>query len=215
MASRKFQIEKGGPKRLELRWKGLWKNLELVFDGQVVGEPIPTQKELKAGRVFTLPDGSKVRVQLQTGMKTQLHVTRNGAPLPGSDSDPRQQVKIAAGIVYFIAGLNLVVGLVALSGVEFLQDLGLGWGSILSAGVMGVLGYFTSKRSKVALGLAIALFALDALFSVYLAIEAGGRVPTASIVMRVFLLIPMISGLKAMTQADDADSSDRALEAFE
>jgi hypothetical protein len=37
----------------------------------------------------------------------------NGQPIPGSASDPQTKVKNAYGMVYFVAGLNLVLGLVS------------------------------------------------------------------------------------------------------
>lgn len=196
MPKQTFALEQGGPKRLEIAWSGMFKNVQVTLDGLPVGS-FETKKQLQEGGNFPLPDGSQLHVQLkQAGMATELQVHRNGAPLPGSASDPEQRVKTAAGMLYFIAGLNAVLGLVAELGVEALAKIGLGWGSIVVGAIYAGLGYLVkAKHSRVALVLAIVLFVLDGVASLIAGAHAGGSPPVGGIVARIFLLIPIFKGL--------------------
>lgn len=102
-------------------------------------------------------------------------------------------------MVYFVAGLNIVLGLAAaLFNVEFLQQIGIGFGSILFGLVFLALGFFVQRRSAAALILAIVVFALDGVLGLYLAASQGYNPGSGGIVARVFLLIPMVQGLGAI-----------------
>ena len=195
MAKLTYALEPGGPKRLEISWKGMYKNFTVKLDEEVVGE-LSGQKELKAGRQFALPDGSSLSVQLvQKFSNVELQVLRNGQPLPGSASDPESRFKGAYGIVFFVAGLNLFLGLLAwLFQVEFLLDIGIGFYSIIFGLVFLVLGFFVKRRSAVALILAIVIFVLDAL----LGLLAGGASYVSGLVVRAILIIPMVQGVGAI-----------------
>ncbi|MFN2110692.1 MAG: hypothetical protein ACK2UI_13590 [Anaerolineae bacterium] len=195
MAKLTYALEPGGSKRLEISWKGMYKDFMVKLDDEVIGE-LSGQKELKAGRQFALPDGSSLSVQLvQKLYSAELQILRNGQPLPGSSSDPENRLKNAYGMVFFVAGLNLFLGLIAwLFQVEFLQDIGIGFYSIIFGLVFLVLGFFVKRRSALALILAIAIFALDAL----LGLLAGGASYATGLVVRVILIIPMVQGVGAI-----------------
>jgi hypothetical protein len=77
-------------------------------------------------------------------------------------TDPAKMLALSASSIYFVAGLNILLGLIAyIIQVKFLQTLGFG---ILSAAI-GVLflalGFFTQRRSLFALILAVILLSLD------------------------------------------------------
>ena len=201
MAARKFSLERGGPQRIEITWSGIWKNLQVRFDGASVGS-FETRKDLEAGRELALPDGSRLHVQLKTGgAGVELHVERNGAPLPGSDHDPQTRVTAAATMLYVIAGLNAGLGLLATLGVEFLENLGLGIGSIVAGVIYGGLGFVVkAKHSRVALIVAIVLFALDGLATVFFAAQATGKPPIGGVVARIFFMIPLWKGLAPLKE---------------
>ncbi len=156
MPKQSYALEAGGEKRLEISWTPFWKDITVSLDGNSIGT-IPNQKALTTGQEFRLPDGSALKVQLVNRVtSTELQVLRNGQPLPGSASDPQTRLKYAYWVVYFVAGLNLVLGLISfLFNVEFLQQIGIGFGSILFGLVFLALGFFTQRKSMVALILAI------------------------------------------------------------
>ncbi|MFO0722525.1 MAG: hypothetical protein U1E65_02000 [Myxococcota bacterium] len=202
MAKREFALEAGGPKRLCLRWKGLWKEIQLELDGKVVGT-IAGQAELKNGKSFTLPDGSAVHVQLVTGFgSAELQVTKNGDPLPGSGGHPEERLRQAVNVIFFIAALSGLLGLLAVVfDVAFLVNLGIGVGSVVMGVLFLALGFAVkSTRSAIALGIALVLFILDGLASLVMSLGASGTPPIGGLVARVFLVIPMIKGFGAIRE---------------
>lgn len=212
MPTKTFALEKGGAERLELEWQGNFKDLEVRLDGNLIGS-FENRKELQAGKVFTLDDGSRLEVKLaQSAFVPELTLTRNGEPLPGSTGDPAQRVEAAATMVLVIAGLNAVLGLLAAAfNVQFLQSLGVGVGSIVVGAVYGVLGYFVRQQSLVALGLAVGLFVLDGLSLPFMA-PAGTTPSVGGLVARFFLLLPMLRGFPALRALKaDEERARRAL----
>lgn len=201
MPTQQYALEPNGPKRLILSWNMFWKNLVVSYDGVVLGS-VPSKKELTSGQSFALPDGSAVQVQLVSGFgSTELRLTRNGQPLPGSAADPISRLNTAVGTVFFIAGLNIILGLVAeVFQVSLLQQLGLGISSIIFGLIFLVLGWFVKRHSLIALFLAIGLFIVDGLLGFVLAAAAGGNPGNAGLVMRVFLIIGMLQGVPALRQ---------------
>src|SRR5690349_16726264 len=104
MASAKFPLVAGGPRRLEISWGTFWNEIIIMFDGREVGR-IPSKTEHNQGTSIRLPDGSEIHVRLvQSFVNSELQVTYNGRPLPGSASDPATRVKRAGYILCFIAG---------------------------------------------------------------------------------------------------------------
>ena len=192
MPKRKYAFERNGEKQLEISWGGFWKNTEVRVGGNLLGT-IPTQKELLAGKVFQLPDGSSLKVHLaKTWLSNDLQVLRNDKPLPGSSSDPATRLLQAYSAIYFIAGLNIVLGLLALIfRTEFLETLGFGIVSIVVGVVFLVLGFFTQRGSLVALIIALALYALDSL----LVLTAGF---STGIFLRIALIAVMSQGIGAI-----------------
>ncbi len=71
MASKSYALSRGGPKRLLLNWGAFWKNLNVSFDGQLLGA-FKTKQDLERGQEFTLYDGSKLNVSLG---KNRLYVS--------------------------------------------------------------------------------------------------------------------------------------------
>ncbi len=199
MPKQSYALEAGGEKRLEISWKPFWKDITVTLDGNSIGT-IPNQKALTSGQEFRLPDGTALKVQLVSRVtSTELQVLRNGQPPPGSASDPQIRLKYAYWVVYFVAGLNLVLGLISfLFNVEFLQQIGIGFGSILFGLVFLVLGFFTQRKSMVALILAIVIFALDGLAGLFLSAAQGGIPGIGGLFARILLLIPMIQGIGAI-----------------
>jgi len=202
-----YALEKDGPQRLEIAWRGMYRNVTVALDGNELGT-IPDQRALAAGESFSLPDGSRLSVQLVRKLSgAELQVLRNGQPLPGSASDPESRLKGAYGIIFFVAVLNLVLGLITVLGdVEFLQSIGIGPYSIAFGVLFAVLGYFTMRRSVAALVLAIVLFALDAILGVALAAGAGATPNVAGIVFRVLLIWPMAQGVGAIRTLKERDT---------
>lgn len=194
-------LERGGKDRLEVAWKGQWKNTTVTLDDAVLGT-FADAHELKEGKAFVLNDGTTLHFQLvKNVVNSELKILRDGEPLPGSASDPFTRYKLAYGILFGIAILNIVLGLLSvLCQSEFLQNLGIGFSSILYGVGFIILGYFTKRRSAIALILAIVIFISDSLMTIVLWVVSGTLPNTAGIIGRIFLLIPMIQGVKAIRE---------------
>ena len=199
MPKKEYALENGGPKRVLVSWSGIWKNMKIHLDGELLGG-IENSKALKEGRSFDLPDGGQLQVRLVTGLVTELQVSKDGTPLPGSSADPEERVRLAYLMIFFVGGLNGLLGLITVAGdVKFLDEIGVGWGSIALGAIYSSLGIWVKKgRSTVGLVIAVALFALDAVASIALVASAGGTPPLGTMIARGFLLVPMVRGVPAL-----------------
>ncbi len=201
MPKRAFAFEEDGEKRLEISWRSRFKfkDITVSLDGAPVGV-IPDQKALIAGQEFQLIDHSIIKIQLVRKFESaELHVFRNGQPLPGSALDPQTRLKSAYLIVYFIAAFNILLSLIAiLYKSASLQRAGFSFGSIVEGLVYLVLGFFIQRKSNIALMLAIALFIVDGIFSFYFAALRHANLSGEAIMIRVFFLIPMFQGIGAI-----------------
>jgi len=195
-----------------VRWQGIWKNVEVLFDGQPLGEPFPNFKALKIGRRFHLPDGRPLDVKfVQATFNTQgLTLLLDGRPLPGAGNDPRVQIKLAAGLLYFVAGLSALLGILGLAGVRFMRDLGFSWPSLVAGVVLAVLAFVGVKyRSRAAFGVAAGIIALDMIAT--FALTAGvGRVPFAAIFFRVLIIAAVIRAIKAVGDVRELEKKELA-----
>jgi len=207
MAKQSYSLEPGGPKRLEISWKGFFKNTTITLDGMLLGT-IPDHMALRTPQEYKLVDGSLLKVQLVQNLSgAEMQVTRNGVPLPGSASNPETKVNTAAGIIFFIAGLNLLLGVIALiTQSEILANLGIGWYSLVFGGFFLVMGFLVRKRSKIALILSIVIFSLDAIIGIIGSVAMGGSPAVAGLIVRVLLVIPMVQGVGAITALKKASA---------
>jgi hypothetical protein len=208
MPKQSYSLVAGGPKRLELSWQGLWRHLTVILDGRVIGT-FPDQKALSAGQVFKLPDGSPLKIQLVRKYgSTELQVQRNDLPLPGSSSDPQVRLKTAYWMIFFIAGLNLVLGVLAwFFNIQALLQIGFGFGSVLFGLVFLLLGFLVQrKRSYFALILAIVLLFVDGIVGMVLSTLQGYSPSVGGFIGRIILMIPMIQGLGALNYLKRQDA---------
>ncbi len=201
MPKQSFAFEPGGEKRLVIEWKGMFKDLTIKVDGVQVGL-IPDQKALVTGKEIRIKDGSKISVQLVSSISgSELQVLRNGKPLPGSESSPEARIRTAAYVLYFLAALGVVAGLVSLFyESRILGILGVGWYNILFGAVYLILGLLVSRNSIGALVLAVVVFSGDALSSILLGAAKGYEPSVYGLLMRVFFLIPLVQGIRAIVE---------------
>lgn len=107
MARRHFPLERGGPKRIHLRWSWGHRRFQVALDE---GPPWSIERDaLRQGVTLTLPDGSGLLVHhlkrrwYSVGVPDELRVERDGVPVPGSDGDPRLIGRQMGLIVLFFA----------------------------------------------------------------------------------------------------------------
>lgn len=200
MPKKRYALEREGPLRLELSWKAMFKDVQVSLDDDPVGT-IPDRKALTEGRQLKLPDGSLLDVRLQSGLFSNgIELARDGTPLPGSHSDPETVVRGAGTILYLVAGLNALAGFaVMLFDVPWLARLtgeG-GVGALLLATFYALLGFLTSRGSRLALVLAIVIFGLDAVSGVVMTVGSGERPSIGGLLVRIFLISFLVRALPA------------------
>ena len=85
-----------------------------------------------------------------------------------------------------------------------MQALGAGWYTLIFGMVFIFLGIFTWRRSQMALVIAIVLFALDGFLS-FIAMAQNGSFAFGGLIVRVFLIIPLVQGIGAIGQLKKAE----------
>jgi hypothetical protein len=196
----KFALERGGPKRLEVSWKLTLNHISVSLDGQPAGT---VQDLLKKpdGESLTLPDGSVLHLRVRKTLLPMLLLNRNGLPVPGSPGDPHHQIQNASKLLWFICALNVMIGLASLvSPDSLLASLGGGGWAILDGAGFGVLAFFTGRRSRVAIALAIALYVVESLLVLGDTVAATGRANVGAIIVRVLFLMFLVRGWNGMKE---------------
>ena len=201
MPSKSYALDRGGPERLSVSWEGTFKNLTLTFDGSPVAS-FSSAKEVETPRRLALPDGSELTVELaKVGPFPELRLSRDGVPLPGSAGDPQTQLQGAYNMLFVVAGLNAVLGAIAILGdVSSLKSIGAGWGSLVAGAIYAGLATLVKGRSTLALGVAVALFVVDGLYTFVTAAAARASPPIGGLVARAFFLMPMLRGFSAIRE---------------
>jgi hypothetical protein len=201
MPRKRYTLESDGPRRLEVAWQNRWKNMTIHLDGELLGT-IPTRQDLLLGREYTLSDGSILQVKLvKRSIDNELHILRDGRPVPGSYTDPVARYRLAYGILLGLTAVYLGVGVVSvLTHSAFLQGIGVGSSAVLLGSVFATLAYFVKRRSAVAMGAAAVVLLTDALLSFAILI-IGGRTPgLLGLVIRLTLAFPMLDGMEAIRE---------------
>lgn len=209
MPKKRYAIDRGGPRRLQIAWENRWRNMTIHFDEQLVAA-IPTRQELKAGRKLVLPDGSTLWVQLvKKTIDTELHVLRNDRPVPGSYTDPAARFKLAYGIALAVTGAYLILGaLVLLARNSFVQYLSVNASAVIIGALLAILTIFIKRRSEAALGALTAIILLDALLSAFISVVAGRFPGILGLVISVTLAFPLLDGLEALRELKAQEAMD-------
>jgi hypothetical protein len=195
MPTKTYYLDSARTDAVTASWSLFFRNFCLRYQGQELGRLTPT--ELKTGREFVLPDGRLLLVRLQQKFGAQgLDFQVEGQPLGGTVNDPLTQINTGFAALLLIAGLNVILSLVALLGqVEALGQLGLGWETLveglLYAG-LAVLGKY--RLAAWAFYVGLGLLVLDGLFLL------GSSQATGGLVVRIFLGIAIYRGAAGVRQ---------------
>lgn len=208
MPMQKHPFQPGGPTRIEISWGLAWRDFTVRFDGKAIGTVSGGMAALKKGVTFNLSDGSVLGIKLVTSTMTMgglpdLQVSRNGTLLPGTGADPAIRLRNSYQLIYLIGGLNIVLGIVAEVGkVAFLRELGISWFSIIFGLVIAGLGYLVQQRSKVALGLVIALLIVDAVVGLLPLLATSQYPPIGGLFARGVFIVMIARGWAAIQELE-------------
>jgi len=199
MPAQTFTLDPDNPKRLDIVYKTFWRGTTVWLDGQEIGT-VPDKQDLLRGQEFRLPDGSTLKVRLvQSLMGSELHILRNGQPIPGSASHPETLLKTAYWVFFLIAAINILFGVVArVLHVNMLGEMGIGDFSLATGVIFVILGYLVRRHSAPALYVGIALYAADTALGLALTAASGGTPNLFNIVFRGLMFIPLVQGVGGM-----------------
>ncbi len=194
-----------GGKETELRveWTTFWRKTSVYVDQTLLGA-VESNAELKKGKEWALPSGDKVGVELRKSfLGVELQITLNGQPVVGSSSHPISRIKTGAAVVFFLSGLNMLAGLIAvIAKPPALLSIGVGAYNLFLAPLYLIAGLMMRRHSIVGVSLAIALFLGDTVMALITAVQVGIRTgvtpPPTWIIVRIFLFVPIFRAAQAL-----------------
>jgi hypothetical protein len=199
MGSLEYALVPRGKKRLKILSTGDWETATVEVDGGAVWT-LESRSQLERGQRIRLPDGSELMLRLaQAYGTTELNVTRDGVPVPGSPTDPTERANQASYLILAFAPLTAFLALATeLSDLDVVGEISLGWPSLGIAFLYAVLGVLTLRRSRLALLLAIGVFIVDSGAVVFLGEEDTGVAAIGVLFLRALLVIPLLRGVPAV-----------------
>lgn len=190
MPRKQYYLDTDKTESLTTEWNGYYKNFKVSFKNAEVLN-FENSKALEIGSEYRIDENRLLTVRLvkkkYTGFEN-LEILVNNEPVKGSPTDPFETVKGVWELLFVIAGLNLIAGLIAeLFSIEFLLNYGLGVGTIIAGLIYAILGFLVKlKNSMIALIFSILLMAADAILS--LASMASGSA-TGFMIKLIFILL--------------------------
>ncbi|WPB77411.1 hypothetical protein KYC5002_51585 [Archangium violaceum] len=210
MRTRRFRLEEGGPKRLELSWRGNYEELRATVDGVQVGQS-QGKSALRHGELWRLPDGSRLGVRLHQGGLQLLLVEHEGRPVPGSLGHPMTWVRGAAyGLLLACFVLLLRDYVLMLVRAEQLGGARPVLPFVLS-GVIGLAGLVTLRLPRVGLIAGVLLVPLKLFTAAMQWTGAGLRISPMDVALwSLVLLYPLLTALYMMRYAPTVEGATRS-----
>jgi len=204
MPRKRFALQEGERPRLEVSSKFPWREILVSLDGAHLAGPY-SRVETEIGQHVDLPDGSTLTVVMnRTWLLQELEVYRNGVALPGSGADPQKRMNTASTAVLLVAGINLLLGLaVVLLDIRVLKEAGMNVGSVIYGAVFLILGILVTRRSRVALGIALGLYVLDSIYTIFVGLGSNA----GNLFIRIFFIIFMFRGFEAIAVLREGDAA--------
>lgn len=202
MAIQKYAVRDGSYKELEFERKSLSNKYHVRLNGQEIAL-VPT-KTFRKVWTYKLSRGVLTVRHGQGLSNSRLDVRFNDQPLEGSANDPGYHLEQSYKIIFFIAAINLIFGVLGLFSPGLSGFVVSGLYAIITGVIYSVLGYFAMRRSYIALGIASFGFGLDTLLILIDVLTsmsrgdtyAGGALP--SVFMRGFFLAFIVRGILAV-----------------
>lgn len=207
MALQEFALDATGSNRVQISREGSpdGEQFYVLLNRSMLGT-ITAEEARLTGREFRLPDGSTLRVQ---SIENQIQVLRNGQALLPATAAPQQTLVLppktlrrfrgACGAVFLVGFVNLLLGIV----VMFPQNQALAQQEpplalVIAGGIFLLLGFFAARKSSLALGIAVTIYSLDGVLSLFL-----GNL--TAVVFHIILLIWMTRGFAAIRAIHEAE----------
>jgi hypothetical protein len=203
MTTRRFALERGGPRRLEVRWRWPRRDARVSLDGVPVGAPLDRRTFLR-GRTLALPDGTALIVRWakpewwSVGLGGELRLERQGVPVPGSDGDPPVVARRAARLAGFFGALMLLIGgawaLAAKAAAAATWAVVLGAEGLVVL-VLAVVGAFGVRGAILA---AAVVLAFDGVAQSALVLWVGGYPNPLGLAIRAAMVVQLVRSWRRM-----------------
>ena len=181
------------------------------MDGEEIGG-FTDAEHLRAGQEFTLDDGSYLSVQLTGGKMFPLFkILKDGQPLTTAGPGAADRLGMTCKIMYVVAFANLFAGIMGiLPNTSIQMTPSVAWYSVITGFLFFVLVFFVKRKSMLALGIAVGIFALGGIsFLIYFRNLSG--LAWLGLFLRVCVLFVMVQGLGAIQAIKQEEVSPVAL----
>lgn len=201
MPQRIYFLDSGKKEKLDICWKGFYKNLTVKIDNKELGV-FKSKKELREGRAFDINYNKKLKVRLvnEFGIFPCIEILMNGRPVTGTMTDPQKQLTDIFYVILLIAALNFIVGLTwIIFKIKAFEDHGLGLNTIVYGAIFLMMGFIIYKRqSLIALIVVITLLMLDIIYVVAHSAEyAVQSNPWSTITIKILIILYICRGFLA------------------
>ena len=196
MPSKKYFLDKEKTEMLELAWKGGFRTVTVSYNGQLLSNM--NREEVSAGKAVELPDGRVVDVKLEAGFFAALTAKINGRHIPGTQGDPKYQLKQIFYLMIVLGILNIIIGLIFASTDVQIEGLeGIGYINVAIGLVYIALGYAVTQGSMIALVLITLILFGDLILAAMYSTQSGS---SAGVFIKVFFVIFIVRGFKYMKE---------------
>ena len=196
MPSKKYFLDKEKTEMLELAWRGGFRTVTVSYNGQLLSTM--NREAVSAGQAIELPDGRVVDVKLEAGFFAALTAKINGRHIPGTQGDPKYQLKQIFYLMIVLGILNIIIGLIFASTDVQIEGLeGIGYINVAIGLVYIALGYAVTQGSMIALVLITLILFGDLILAAMYSTQSGS---SAGIFIKVFFVIFVVRGFKYMKE---------------
>jgi len=196
MPSKKYFLDKEKTEMLELAWRGGFRTVTVSYNGQLLSNM--NREEVSAGKAVELPDGRVVDIKLEAGFFAALTAKINGRHIPGTQGDPKYQLKQIFYLMIVLGILNIIIGLIFASTDVQIEGLeGIGYINVAIGLVYTALGYAVTQGSMIALVLITLILFGDLILAAMYSTQSGS---SAGVFIKVFFVIFIVRGFKYMKE---------------
>lgn len=166
---KKYSLYRGGPKRLEVKWRADRKKIFVSLDSKMIDTfDLVSNEDEKQGKSLVLPDGQTLHVKLSIDDNASRvdfapELTMDNKPVPGSIKDPGYGLEVAAkrfhlsGIIILVIAIVFALIVPELASLFLILDISIGIAALW-------VGVNLKKFSRTALTVGTVLAILNGLF---------------------------------------------------
>jgi hypothetical protein len=203
MPSKKYYLNREKTEVFELSWSAGFRVVSVLYNEQLLSTM--NREEVSAGKTIELPDGRIVDIKLEGGFFTALTAKINGNHIPGTQGDPRFQLRQIFYLLIVLGLLNIIIGFIfANSNVQIKEFDGIGYVNV-GIGILYItLGYAITKGSMPALIITTILMFADLILTT---IHSSQTQSYVGVFIKIFFIYFITRGFKYMREFNATNKS--------